>query len=319
MSMLDIHKDAIESHLSLFHEFLSHYNKMAKKVYGFVEGREDYSFYRGALEHYLPSDWNVELRHVGNKKKVIQLYSEFDWTRFSRIQIIFFMDRDLSDFLNESLPSEPNIFITEKYSIENDIVNRNTCDRVLSEICKLDNISRNERDNILDLFDKQLDRFQEKMVSIMSWVIYWKRCGYRPCLDNIDMKHLFKFHQGRLLSISKPRGCKSQIEYIHNQCRIDCKPAKGIRRITDEFRKSKGDKRFIRGKYLLWFLVEYISSIHSNADSFSKKLASPPKMNLSLSHSNAIVVIAPRSRIPNSLAKFIQTTCLKYVRCTSEA
>jgi hypothetical protein len=67
MSMLSIHKDAIESHRSLFHEFLSQYNKTEKRIYGFVEGKEDPSFYRGAIEHYIPEDWDIDLRHAGNK------------------------------------------------------------------------------------------------------------------------------------------------------------------------------------------------------------------------------------------------------------
>ena len=211
---------------------------------------------------------------LGIKIKFLQLYDEFDWSRFPKLQIIFFIDRDLSNFLNESLRSESNIFITDNYSIENDIVNRNTCDRVLTEVCKLNNIKENEKEKILNLFDNQLDIFQDRMVTIMSWIIYWKRSGCKPSLDNIEMKHLFKLQKGRLRSILRPRSFISHTEYIHKKCGIDYKPRSGIRTIAKEFRKVKGNKKFVRGKYILWFFVEYVLSIHGNANFFSKKIAS---------------------------------------------
>jgi transcriptional regulator len=312
MSMLKVHKKALTDNQSLLHEFLLRYNKAAKRVYGFVEGQEDPSFYRGAIDNYMPVEWDVDLWPAGNKSKVLQLYEEFDWHRFDKKEVMFFVDRDLSDFLNETIPAQINIYVTDKYSIENDIVNRRTCDRVLSEVCKLSSLRKKEKERILDLFDKQLKVFQKKMVPIMSWVIYWKRNGRNPALDNINMKHLFIIERGRVRSISKPKNCISQKEYIHKQCNITCKRGRELKKIVDEFCDGQGKEKFVRGKYILWFFVEFVVSVSTNISYFSRTITTAPKMNISLNQSSAIVLIAPRAFYPKSLRFFLDNTCVSY-------
>ncbi len=75
---------------------------------------------------------------------------------YSKHDIAFFVDRDLSEFLDEPLPQNTNMYITDKYSIENDIVNRGTCERVLTELFNIESIDISEAGKILDLFDEQL-------------------------------------------------------------------------------------------------------------------------------------------------------------------
>lgn len=89
MSMLGVHAEALGGELTVYHEFLNRYKKTAMCVYGFVEGKDDPSFYRGAIEHMLPEKWTVALWSVGNKDKVIQLYAAFDWVRFPKKRVVF--------------------------------------------------------------------------------------------------------------------------------------------------------------------------------------------------------------------------------------
>ena len=135
--MLDIHNEAIQSVNSVYHEFLLRYKKSEKSIYSFFEGNDDPSFYRGFLEYVIPSDTKLFIWPSGNKDRVIQLYDSFDWSRFSKQQILFFLDRDLSELLNHSLPNDTNVYITDNYSIENDIVTLNTLDRVFKELFNL--------------------------------------------------------------------------------------------------------------------------------------------------------------------------------------
>lgn len=319
MSMLGVHAEALGGELTVYHEFLNRYKKTAMCVYGFVEGKDDPSFYRGAIEHMLPEKWTVDLWSVGNKDKVIQLYAAFDWVRFPKNRVVFFVDRDLSEFLKETLPVQNNVYITAKYSIENDIVSRDTCDRVLTEVCNLNLIEKGEKDKILDLFDSQLGIFREEMASVMVWIIYWKQNGARPSLNGILMKRIFKIMTGRVQVMSSPGGFPTLEEYIHNQCNIPYKSDVDITAIEREFKKANGHQKFIRGKYELWFLVEFVLSVYQNISAFSRKITIPPKMNVSLSQSNAITLIAPRARVPSSLKKFLTKTYAKYVAMHKDA
>ena len=59
MGMLDIHEAALKRSVVAYHRFLLHYRSSARAVYGFVEGKDDPSFYRGKIESYLPDEWDI--------------------------------------------------------------------------------------------------------------------------------------------------------------------------------------------------------------------------------------------------------------------
>ncbi len=101
--MIEIHADALATGVVVYHEFMLLYKKTAQIVYGLVEGKEDPMFYRGLIEKYLPSGWEVDLIKSGNKDGVLKTINAFDWHRYERKRIGFFVDRDLADFLGENI------------------------------------------------------------------------------------------------------------------------------------------------------------------------------------------------------------------------
>lgn len=319
MGMIDTHKLAIESISPVYHEFLATYDKTEKSVYAFVEGRDDIAFYRGFIEQTIPDDWTVKLWCAGNKDKVIHLHSNIDWKRFPKTRIVFFVDRDLADFTKEMLPKDDNVYVTDGYSIENYIVTRPTCERVLIEVCNLSELSNDEKEKILDLFDEQLIRFKESLIPVMAWIIHWKRSGQKPCLDDIVMKHLFNVVDGKLQIKKKPKNFSSIEKYIHKQCNISYKPNEKVSTVISEFVRADGLKRFIRGKYILWFLVEFSLSIHKAISKYSSRFSKPPKMHISFSHSNGMLLLATRTRIPKSLRKFLECTFRVYIEEVTSA
>jgi len=80
MSMIDIHAAALEEVNEAYHEFLLRYNAINLTVYGFVEGKDDPSFYRSVIDRFLPDNWSVALFVSGNRKKVLDTEAAFDWT-----------------------------------------------------------------------------------------------------------------------------------------------------------------------------------------------------------------------------------------------
>jgi hypothetical protein len=129
MTLIDEHRKARGNRkIVVIHEFKMRYKKECNTIYGFVEGKDDIDFYTGFIEKYLPNDsWKVELWQVGGKKNVIEIYSNFNWNNYIKEQVIFFIDRDLSKFVNEKDIEDQNIYITDGYSIENSIVNSGSC------------------------------------------------------------------------------------------------------------------------------------------------------------------------------------------------
>lgn len=313
MTMIEIHAVAISSKSASYHEFLSRYSKTAKVVYGFVEGKEDPCFYRGFIELLLPGDWVVELWPVGNKDRVYEIHRSIDWRRFKKSRVCFFVDRDLSDLIPESLTQDTNIYVTTGYSIENDIVNKAVCHRVLSEVCGFANADHGDMEAVCALFEQELEVFLQAMVPIMAWILAWRKGGKRPNLNDILMRDLFSVANGRLHLKATPKGKEDIAEYLHEQCGVVRDPGIDIALIQTGFGREGTYRNLIRGKYIFWFLVEFCNAVHRGTAVLFKGMTKPPKMHLNLSCSNGMAVIGARSRIPKSLRNFLQLTFCAYI------
>lgn len=313
MGMLNIHADALANKAACYHEFLTRYSKSKSIVYGFVEGKEDPCFYRGFIENQLPEGWEVELWPAGNKKQVYFIHSTIDWRRFPKKRICFFVDRDLSELIPETLPKDSNIYVTDRYSIENDIVNRATCYRVLTEVCGLNGVAHDELDVICDLFDQEFEKFMHALVPVMSWVLTWRRIGKKASLSDILMRDIFSIVHGKVSVINLPKGKASIQEYIHDQCNLVVDMSVDINNVASEFITGDVFKKFTRGKYLFWFLIEFCCSVRKSALTLFKSCKKLPAMHVSLSASNGLTVIGNRARIPVSLRTFLDDTFCAYI------
>ncbi len=312
--MLEIHINALGSSNTLYHEFLLCYKATARVVYGFVEGKDDPAFYKGFIENDLPSEWNVELIKAGKKDKVIEALDSMDWLRFSKKRICFFIDRDLSEFLGEQLPSEENLYITDNYSIENDVVTFGTMKRVLEEVLNITEFDQNEIRVIQELFESNLDTFREVMTSVMSQILIWENNGEKAYLDNIKPETFFKFVDGKICLTYEFTSLISRIEYAAKCAKAKQATDDELAQAEEEFRYKKGLERFIRGKYLMWFFIKFLLELHSSTPKFCAKHSKPPKVKLPLCVNNSMSVIGPRARCPDSLKSFIRQNYFEYVK-----
>lgn len=308
VDMLAVHKQALTSVSAEYHEFLSRYDLKKNRVYSFVEGKTDYSYYNHAIQSVFPEGWTFDLWHAGNKDKVTKLFKKFDWKRFSRNRIYFFVDRDLADFLGEKHPRSSNFYVTDNYSIENDIVNRASCKRILLEIFEFHVLPKDELDCILDLFEKQLAVFSKHIAEIMAWVLLWRRGGNKPCLNDIKMNHLFAFDKGKVIKRANPNGHRSVTSYLVNQVKM---PVRGLAKRRNRNLKKllkEEPKKYLRGKYEFWFLCNYLTSVYENSPAICPSLAgkNPPKMNVTFGQANAMKFAAPRTKLPTSLNRFLK-------------
>ncbi len=313
MNMLTVHRQAASGPQSLYHEFLIRFRKGQACIWGFVEGKTDPSFYVGTAEHMLPDRFEVELWPAGNKQRVIDLYALFDWERFNQGQVLFFIDRDLSAFVPDCGSNAPNVYTTDNYSIENDLVTRQVCKRVLREIMGLEALRGAEMDTVLDLFDAQLSKFHCGVLRIMAHVVAWRRRGERPCSENLKMKDLFEIDSGILNTKKAPAGCRTQPAYLCKKLKLTRRGLMNpYRMAVRDLKRCKEPKHYVRGKYELWFLVSFCESVRQNAAVFCRTLHAAPKPETSLGVSNALCLVGPRARAPRSLRRFLKRTCCAY-------
>ena len=310
-NMLITHEEALREDSPAYHEFLISYNKNSKCVYGFIEGKDDLSYYRSFVQQLIPSDWGVKLFVAGNKNNVINLHAEFNWTRFPMNQLAFFIDRDLSDFIGFPAHYSPssNIYITDQYSIENDVVNRTLCERLLTEVCGFSIFPSECVESILDLFEEQQAIFGYHMRLIMAWIIYWQITGKKPNLNNINLKKIFKFRLGKVYIVRKV----CTVKCVHEHCSVILEtPNQPIQDIIQALSQQELT-RYIRGKYLLWFLIEFALSVYKDIKEITSGRHCPPPIHVALSTSNGLIFLAPRAMMPSSLRDFLNRTFVAYI------
>lgn len=313
MDMLEIHEVARGSSIVTYHDFLYYYKPREQIVYGFVEGKDDPSFYRGLIENNLPDGWNVKLIRSGSKDNVFEVFNKIDWSRFPKRRICFFVDRDLSEFLGETLSGE-NIYVTDNYSIENEVVTFHIMERFLEEIFNVIDLNPTELDLVRNMFETNLKVFREAMAPVMVQILLWRRANVKVILNKIEPKEFFVFKQGRIEL--NPRFASPDDRIQHAASCI------GALRATDEeiaatdveFRSKEGLKKYIRGKYILWFFVQCGKEIHKAIPSLCPRYKVAPKTRIGLGVGNAIVVTANWVRCPISLKLFLDINFVAYIK-----
>ncbi len=213
----------------------------------------------------------------------------------------------------ESLPGDANIYVTDKYSIENSIANRGACRRILTEVFGFSEVSHEEMDKVCDQFEAELETFFVAMIPLMAHILFWRRGGAKANLNDISLSKILSVQAGALVVDRSAAGETARTQYIHKSVGIVYDPTVDISTEQAEFGKVSAYRSFVRGKYVMWFLIEFCKSIHEAAISFFAACAKPPKMKVSISAANAVTIIGNRARVPQSLRMFLSNTFCTYI------
>ena len=306
MSMLDVHAVALEAAGGPFHEFLLSYKAARPVVYGFVEGKEDPSFYRGFIEQALPVGWSVRLIRSGNRDAVLTNLKDMPWERFPRSRICFFIDRDLSQFIDAEQVAAENLYVTDNYSIENDVVNRDVFERVLEEVLGVTDLSEAERDAVANLFETNFSAFCEAMVPVMAQILIWRREKVNAPLDNIKVTRFFEYSDAIVSVRAEFSTEPARIAYASGAVKQEQSKQEELQESEKRFRAGQGATRFIRGKYLLHFFIDFAHALHAAIPKFCRRHKAPPKIRVTMGAGNAMIIIAPRAKAPESLREFVK-------------
>lgn len=316
-NMLSVHGEALERDIVAYHKFLLAYKAHALVVYGFVEGEEDTGFYRTIINHLLPDGWSVDIIMAGNKAKVMSTVGTFDWSRFERQRICFFVDRDLSDLMDAAFPDTTNLHVTDGYSIENDVLTFDTLADILQDVLNVRQASEKEWRNIRQLYERNMVEFLRVMAPIMAQILIWHRSGTRPCLDNIEPKTFLQFQDGELRVKAGFEDRGALIRHISACVRSDPSLSAKVDEAEREFCNRRGCEKLVRGKYFVWFFVTFASHLHREIPKFCKAYSEPPRAKLTLGVETCMVMVGPRARVPSSLRDFLNRNYGEYIRACS--
>jgi hypothetical protein len=308
-SMLEVHRQAIEDVDEAYHYFLWIYRKDAQCVYGFVEGKDDPLLYRHLIENQLPEGWSVKLIISGNKQKVLRSFQGVNWTDFQKERICFFIDRDLQDFLASPPQVDTNIYVTDGYSIENSIFQVQLFNGVLSDVYQISLLDPNEEDMIQRIIQENMEKFFETIMPLMGQILLWRRLGYKANLSNLKLDHIFSFSE----AIFVPNERNVLLEIASKQIGCALCDDNDVVAAEGEIRSHAKPWTMVRGKYVLWFFIKQCEAAWEAIPKLLARFPDKPKKQIAWGVSNAMVVLATRARIPESLRDFVEQNYLTFI------
>ena len=151
-----------------------------------------------------------------------------------------------------------------------------------------------------------------ELIPITAWMLFWMRDSQKAYINNVRMDDLFSVVGGRL----RPRASEGRgtvAEYLHSKCKVPYDREVSARHVEMELQEGAVYRRFTRGKFVLWFLVEFCRSVRQNATTLFVSCDKVPAINVTVSSSNAMVVVGNRGRLPESLRVFLRETYCTYI------
>jgi hypothetical protein len=310
--MLDIHRQAIAAGSASYHVFLQKYKRDAKVIYCVVEGFEDSCFYRPYLESVLPLDWDVTWINAGNKNNVYRTHKRIDFRRFPKKQINFFVDQDLATIIPEERLAASNIYVTRKYSIENELASKASVVRLLVELGGFGTADETDLEKLSLLFETEFYKFCHENLSVMSWALASRRTSAIANLNNVRMKDLFAIDAGKVTLKAKPGGYADLDAYLAAKLAPAGPSETERKKATRDLATGDSLVNLIRGKYALWFVFEFCNSVKKSAGDLCSSIAKARSGFPNLSLSNGLPNAAACARAPGCLRDFVRVNAIAH-------
>ncbi len=263
-----------------------------------VEGREDVGVWKVWFVR-CGFDDHIELLPCSGKKKVFKLREILKRNKKNRADnVIYIVDRDYDDWAGH--PPEDDIFMTDRYAIENYFV----CSRVLDHVLN-NNFScagnPAEKKPIHDMFHISFEQYREasRETQVRTYVL--RRLGHN------DQKPL----PAKIKDIAKIEAPYQTGELDPDRVKVSLVEDEGsnvIESLVHEYNELPFLER-ARGKYHKAFLLFFYQSLQDERDQEKRQLfpSTKPPANFKFSALN-FVEWAGVSQMPEGLREFIEDT-----------
>ena len=304
MSLLDALRYSRSSYAVKLREFLRIVGRRPNAHVLFFEGQDSkYYTHRVELLRQELSWVGIDSCGKGNVLRLFHLISSH--SQHKSAKVLYFIDRDF-DEPNE-LPSDPRVYITPGYSIENLYVTETAFRRILRDEFGLSEHTENDNsfENCIAAFRHSLESFLDCSSQLNGWVILQRRHEKRnpgstkANLNSISLNRVFQVG----LQASVASYTLSEIERCTNATKMFSEAEANA--AATSFQKEERIHRF-RGKFQAHFYRVFLSKLCDDANSttptlFSKKRHVP----LKVSEKNMLSELCQYADTPNCLREFI--------------
>lgn len=291
---------------AVFHKFVLLLGQAGgEKFFLFFEGNDDGAFYMPYVRESIRERELVPMVCEG-RTEVLKACSLVDVDGRGTTCTLFFIDKDHSDYLGEKRPHHARVFETAYYAIENYLVCEEAITAFWTEILHLE-WADERKEHFLELFRTIYPIFCRRMRLLMALVLVGR--GAVPSfsarklnLNNANLENLFEidFDSGK---------CKLRRDAGIRFCIATNILQKGDVNIWHQLRSAFRDcldgeqpKKYIRGKYELWFFAKFlqhmVKKLSAKDVSRAAKRATP---NVTITSGNAVSLLSSKVRCPAEL------------------
>jgi Protein of unknown function (DUF4435) len=303
MPFIDVLRAARSSRVAILHEFLTQYDASSGRVHAFFEGHDDIAFFIPALKRYVAAGTLVIPYRCEGKARVYEAFSEITERIPGVRSVFFFVDKDLDDILGLPWPTDPRVFVTDVYSVENYLVARSTLTSLLRNAVRLRDVTFDEA-VILHQFEEQLARFQRLMLPVMAWILIARRAGAKPNLANVSMVDICGITGDCEVRAARGKRLKA---LLRNAGVAETGSLFRLMRHTVKELRRLPPKRIVRGKFEAWFFVEFWKHLVRQLVSLAQESGGKATVKLTLEHGNFVPTLAAHGALPRSLELFLET------------
>ena len=304
-SFLDILKAAPQSPQVKLNVFLASFDKKAKSIGIFLEGRDDPSFFRVHVRKIADeANLAVKIIVLGRKKNVLDAWRFLEQRFPDNPRLMFFVDKDHDDLISatEGATTQRGLFVTPYYSIENFLVSEDAIAVVLTDIWGLDSSS-----GAIEAACRNFSKFQQayRIVFLpwMAWLLAARRSGANAQNDNIRFSILTVNSNHEPILNWKP----DMLTHLVRDCckGDDIPPDEAAIALATRELETLPTKVWLRGKQELWCLLAFLNKLEQEVkdDEDLKSL----KIRSQINSGNAVEQLAPRLPCPKDLNDYLTT------------
>lgn len=250
-------KESRDVAATLKYEFMRFREKNPEAIIFAFEGKDDKIIYSHWIRQYC-NHFEYEPFPCHNKHRTLKLkYAlERDLNELQQ-NVYFFVDRDFDDL--PPMEDTTNVFMTDKYSVENYLVSSSVLNLILRNEFHC-HIRPECREKILNLFDSQLTRFLEVTRDLNLRIYIAKRLGINRTEEiSTKLSHIANVSLGEVGASLTP---------LNEVVKLEREPTElEITSLVPEFNLLEPAARY-RGKFVYKFFVCWLKhlAIDRNSD-----------------------------------------------------
>lgn len=288
-----------KSDIAAMHQFRILYDPAQASYHFFFEGEEDSLFFMPEARRHILNNV-AHIYDCGGKRNVIQVRDDIKADGYNIGTCLFFVDRDYDDFLGTQVALDDCTYITDNYSVENDISSIVAARILMADVLR---ISQADPDfaKIEATFTEAYRAFHLEVRSLVGWILAAKEEKCSPNLRNTTgLKNIVTLN-GVKPTLTKNGFIEFKKKVVVNG-KLPSMPA--ILRWSRRLDLGAAGL-WIRGKYDIWFFHSIILAALEEAN-LRRKAAGGRVISIpaSLREGRIFEVLGGRVPVPTSLQSF---------------